>query len=116
MLSILHHLYLQLTEVSLKADIFNIRMSTTTSIIILCFLPLSRWTRDLEDLKEQRIKLLGDCLISSAFLSYVGAFSWEFRDELVYHKWKEAVTEKGIPMSDPFKLESLLTNDVEVSR
>ena len=76
----------------------------------------SRWTRDLEDLKEQRIKLLGDCLISSAFLSYVGAFSWEFRDSLVYQKWQDAVKEKEIPMSDPFRLENLLTNDVEVSR
>ena len=64
----------------------------------------------------QRIRLLGDCLISSAFLSYVGAFSWEFRNDMVYSMWHDDVLERDIPLSQPFKLENLLTNDVEVSR
>lgn len=75
-----------------------------------------RWTNDLEDLKKKRIKLLGDCLVSSAFLSYVGAFSWEFRDDMVFKDWVKDLRERGVPMSDPFKLEDLLTNDVEISR
>ena len=77
---------------------------------------LFRWHNDLDDLKEMRIKLLGDCLLCSAFLSYVGAFSWEFRTELVYDKWINDVREKEIPMSEEFKLENILTNDVEISK
>lgn len=62
------------------------------------------------------MRLLGDCLVSSAFLSYVGAFSWEFRVDMVYTDWVEDLECREVPISDPFKLEELLTNDVEVSR
>ena len=71
---------------------------------------------DLEDLKKKRIKLLGDCLVSSAFLSYVGAFSWEFREEMVSKEWVSDLRKRDVPLSDPYKLEELLTNEVEVSR
>ena len=76
----------------------------------------TRWNIDLEELKKKRIRLLGDCLISSAFLSYVGAFSWEFRNDLVYKDWVNDLREREVPLSDPFRLEDLLTNDVEVSK
>ncbi len=60
--------------------------------------------------------MLGDCLISSAFLSYVGAFSWEYRNEMVYKVWQDDVLERAIPLSQPFKVEDMLTNDVEISK
>ena len=75
-----------------------------------------RWGKDLEHLKSQRVKLLGDCLLSSGFLSYVGAFSWEYRDEMVYKLWQSDILEREIPMSQPYKLEDILTNEVEISR
>ncbi|XP_017580699.2 dynein heavy chain 10, axonemal [Pygocentrus nattereri] len=75
-----------------------------------------RWTEDLEELKKRRVRLLGDCLICAAFLSYEGAFSWDFRNEMVYEVWQKDVMERGIPLSQPFRLESLLTDEVEVSR
>jgi len=77
---------------------------------------LHSWTRDLEDLKGQRIRLLGDCLLGSAFLCYVGAFSWEFRHDMVYDMWMKDVTKRDIPLSQPFRLEKLLTNEVEISK
>ena len=75
-----------------------------------------RWKEDLEDLKQQRVRLLGDCLLSSAFLSYVGAFSWDFRYQMLIEDWLKDVVERKIPLSQPFKLESMLTNDVEISK
>lgn len=77
---------------------------------------LSRWTKDLEQLKEKRVRLLGDCLVSSGFLSYVGAFSWEFRNDLVYKDWQHDLLDRGVPLSQPLKIEDLLTNDVEISK
>ena len=70
----------------------------------------------MEELKKKRVKLLGDCLVSSAFLSYVGAFSWEFRMDMVFKDWVTDLRSRDVPMSDPFKLEDLLTNDVEISK
>lgn len=75
-----------------------------------------RWTQDLEELKQRRVRLLGDCLICAAFLSYAGAFSWNFRNDLVYNVWVKDVQDRGIPLSQPFKVESLLTDEVEISR
>lgn len=71
---------------------------------------------ELEELRQQRVRLLGDCLVCSAFLSYVGAFSWEFRNDLVNKEWQISVMDRGIPLSQPFRLEDILTNDVEISR
>lgn len=70
----------------------------------------------MEELKQKRMRLLGDCLISAAFLSYEGAFSWEFRKDMVYQVWIKDVQEKDIPLSQPFKVETLLTDEVEISR
>lgn len=75
-----------------------------------------RWSNDLLELKAKRIKLLGDSLICAAFLAYVGAFTWEFRRELVFETWYKDLTEKEVPISQPFKLEELLTSDVEISK
>ncbi|KAG9351776.1 hypothetical protein JZ751_023027 [Albula glossodonta] len=75
-----------------------------------------RWTDDLEELKQRRVRLLGDCLVCAAFLSYEGAFSWDFRNEMVYEVWQRDVLERGIPLSQPFRIENLLTDEVEISR
>uniref|UniRef100_A0A8D0HBM0 Dynein axonemal heavy chain 10 n=1 Tax=Sphenodon punctatus TaxID=8508 RepID=A0A8D0HBM0_SPHPU len=75
-----------------------------------------RWTNDLEELKVRKVKLLGDCLLCSAFLSYEGAFSWDFRKEMIYEVWQGEILEREIPLSQPFRVESLLTDDVEISR
>lgn len=38
-----------------------------------------RWTADVERLMQQREKLSGDCLVGASFLSYLGAFTAEYR-------------------------------------
>lgn len=81
-----------------------------------CLHFIFRWNADLQELKKKRVRLLGDCLVGSAFLSYVGAFSWEFRNDLVQQEWLTNLVAKDVPLSNPFKLEDLLTNDVEISK
>lgn len=49
----------------------------------------ARWTIDMEGLIVDKVKLVGDCLSGSAFLSYCGAFNSELRQKMVYGKWKE---------------------------
>lgn len=61
-------------------------------------------------------RLIGDCLVSSGFLCYEGAFSWEFRNNMVYNKWVTDVKKRNIPLSSPFRIEKLLTDDVEISK
>ena len=65
---------------------------------------------------EKIVSLTGDCLTTSAFLSYVGPFNFDFRKKMVYEDWREDIKKRNIPMSLVFKIESLLTNDVEISK
>ncbi|XP_055003053.1 dynein axonemal heavy chain 10 [Sorex araneus] len=75
-----------------------------------------RWLKELAELMHRRVRLLGDCLLCAAFLSYEGAFTWEFRHAMVQEAWQEDLVLREIPLSQPFRLESLLTDDVEISR
>lgn len=36
--------------------------------------------------------LVGDCLIAAAFLSYMGPFLSNYRDEIVQHRWMKEVS------------------------
>uniref|UniRef100_A0A8C2AJS1 Dynein heavy chain 10, axonemal-like n=1 Tax=Cyprinus carpio TaxID=7962 RepID=A0A8C2AJS1_CYPCA len=97
---------------------FEISYCICISVVISCAVCLSAcsWTEDLEELQQRRVRLLGDCLVCAAFLSYEGAFSWDFRNEMVYEVWQADVLERGIPLSQPFRIENLLTDEVEISR
>lgn len=75
-----------------------------------------RWTIDLEVLGVDKVKLVGDCLSGSSFLSYCGAFNFELRKRMVYEHWKRDLAEKNIPCKEDYRLEKFLTNDVEVSK
>ncbi|XP_062273833.1 dynein axonemal heavy chain 10 [Scomber scombrus] len=99
-----------------EAELMERRLIAADKLISGLSSENERWMQDLEELKQRRVRLLGDCLISAAFLSYVGAFSWNFRNEMVDQVWIKDVQERGIPLSQPFKVESLLTDEVEISR
>ena len=38
-----------------------------------------RWAKEMNELDESIKNLVGDCLLTSSFLSYSGAFTFEFR-------------------------------------
>jgi dynein heavy chain len=47
----------------------------------------TRWKGDMADLHANRANLLGDCLVTSSFLSYLGAFNFDFRQNLIINKY-----------------------------
>ena len=60
--------------------------------------------------------MLGDCLTCSSFLSYSGPFDFTYRNKMVYELWQQKINEFEIPQSENFRLEELLTSDVEISQ
>lgn len=58
--------------------------------------------------------LIGDCLLSSSFLSYLGTFTTDYRRDLVYTKFMGDIRGRNIPLSLNFTLEGLLTSDATV--
>jgi len=66
-----------------------------------------RWTQTVSDLKDLQIKLIGNCLLSSAFVGYVSPFSMKFRNQLWRDAWTSDIGQRAIPMTagiDPLKI------------
>jgi dynein heavy chain len=74
----------------------------------------TRWSIDIDNLGKQSVRLIGDCLLGSSFLSYAGAFTTDYRRDLIYNKFLTDVKTRAIPLSDGFTLEKLLTTDAIV--
>ncbi|KAG5468437.1 hypothetical protein LSCM1_02417 [Leishmania martiniquensis] len=75
-----------------------------------------RWTEEKTLLSASRSRLVGDCLAGAAFLSYLGAFTYPYRQEALESIWLPDLRSRGIPLTDGFDVRQLLTNDVEVSQ
>ena len=73
-----------------------------------------RWGEDVVLLEQKAVKLIGDCLIGASFLSYLGAFTTDYRRILIHDKFVKDISERGIPISLPFSLESLLCTDTMI--
>ena len=49
------------------------------------------------------MRLIGDCLLSAAFLSYCSAFTHEFRRSLLQDTWLPGVVQQLLPVTTPFR-------------
>ena len=99
-----------------KADTMERRLEAASRLIAGLGSERSRWTSEMAELDSSREKLIGDCLLSGSFLFYLGAFSYEYRASLVYELWQDDIKEKSLPCSQPFRLEDLLTSEVETTQ
>lgn len=66
-----------------------------------------RWGDEIEKLKSNSLTLVGDCMLAAGFVSYVGAFDKELREELWKNQWTNDLKDRGIPMtegSDPLEV------------
>ena len=66
-----------------------------------------RWGVEIERLKSNALTLVGDCMLAAGFVSYVGAFDKELREDLWKNKWSADLKNRNIPMteaSDPLQV------------
>ena len=103
-------------DLAAKALLMRTRLEAASKLIAGLGSERTRWTADMETLHSTRELLVGDSLLSAAFLSYTGAFNFEFRAAMLIDTWEVDIRERKIVLSDPFKLEKLLTSDVETAR
>lgn len=99
-----------------ETDILQRRLLAADKLISGLSSENARWQKDLENLRDEMEKIIGNCLLSAAFLSYNGPFSFEFRIQMVYNDWQSSILEKEIPLTQPYRIDSQLSNDVEISR
>ncbi|KAH1015210.1 dynein axonemal heavy chain 10 [Dendroctonus ponderosae] len=103
-------------ELQEETDIMMRRLEAADKLISGLSSEKIRWTEDLNQLHIEKERLVGNCLLCSGFLAYCGPFTFEFRRDMVYVDWQDSVQTRQIPASQPFKLETHLTTDVEVSQ
>lgn len=70
----------------------------------------------MEKFKEDKVKLIGDCLSASSFLSYTGPFNFVLRQKMIFDTWKKDLKDKEIPCNEVMKLDTFLTDEVTTSR
>eukprot|EP00927_Polykrikos_kofoidii_P034569 TRINITY_DN29308_c0_g1_i1.p1 TRINITY_DN29308_c0_g1~~TRINITY_DN29308_c0_g1_i1.p1 ORF type:complete len:3708 (-),score=892.28 TRINITY_DN29308_c0_g1_i1:94-10965(-) len=98
-----------------EADSMTRKLNAASQLISGLASERTRWTADLENMSEVRKRLVGDCLVCAGFVSYAGPFNHQFRTEMTYNDWQMKVKERSIEKSDDFKLQTLLTSDVEIA-
>jgi len=75
-----------------------------------------RWSADMVAIQEDKVKLVGDCLTGSAFLSYCGPFNSVLRQKMIFGTWKQDLIDKELPNKEAFRLDTFLTSEVEVAK
>ncbi|CAH1795230.1 unnamed protein product [Owenia fusiformis] len=75
-----------------------------------------RWAESVEGFKKQEDMLPGDVLLTTAFVSYVGCFTKQYRMELMDEKWLPYLKELGnIPITEGLDPLSMLTDAADIA-
>lgn len=106
----------ELQELTDQANTMERRLDAASRLIEGLGSERSRWTGEIGELEQRKERLVGDCLLASSFLSYLGAFTAEYRHRMLYDEWQHDLQQRGVPLTYPFKVQDLLSNDVEMAK
>lgn len=106
----------ELTGLREQATIMERRLTAASRLILGLGSERARWSEDIKKLTSQAERLVGDCVLSAAFLSYAGAFTFDYRQQLVYEIWAPDVATRGLPTTQPFSIEEMMTDDATVQK
>ena len=74
-----------------------------------------RWTESIAQFEITERNYVGDVMVASAFVSYIGAFSLPFREQLVDEKWIKDMIERKMPMTEGVKPLDLLCDVAKIA-
>ncbi len=74
-----------------------------------------RWGNSIIELGEKINVIIGDVLLASAFVSYVGPFNKKFREYIINDKFMEFFKKMKIPMSPDSNTLSILTDEATIA-
>lgn len=72
-----------------------------------------RWSEIASTLRISLDNVIGDVLLSSASIAYLGSFPQRYRDDLL-KSWIKKCTEYEIPCTEEFKLQLTLSDSTEI--
>jgi dynein heavy chain len=74
-----------------------------------------RWAASIESFGVRQRTLIGDVMLASAFVSYTGAFTADFRSSFVNEKWLPDMADRQIPMTDGVKPVEVLATESQIA-
>lgn len=74
-----------------------------------------RWTNNVKNFELEKLTMIGDALVSAAFVSYIGPFNATFRKDLWATQWIDDIVAKAIPFSQG-ELDPLYVLSTEASQ
>lgn len=80
----------------------------------VCFLQV-RWSKSVNSEEEHAQGLIGDTLVSSAAVAYLGAFTASYRRRLI-SQWLQLCEAQNISVSDNFELTEFLSEPIEIQK
>ena len=79
-----------------------------------------RWSAGIQRIRAERDLLIGDCLLASSFISYIGPFTKQYRRMLIDTTLKPLVFAPPvgipIPMTEDVETVGLMCNDAEIAQ
>lgn len=64
----------------------------------------NRWIKTSERLLREKQSLLGDMILSTAFVTYMGPFEGSYREKIMLEEWRQIIQREGILIGETFSL------------
>uniref|UniRef100_H2ZI86 Dynein axonemal heavy chain 2 n=1 Tax=Ciona savignyi TaxID=51511 RepID=H2ZI86_CIOSA len=100
-------------ELKRKAEETELKLTRAGKLVAGLAGEKIRWEATAENLEESMGYLVGDCLVASAFLSYMGPFLSNYRDEMVEKIWLKQVHDLSVPCSPNFTFANFLSKPTQ---
>ncbi|CAD8132456.1 unnamed protein product [Paramecium pentaurelia] len=75
----------------------------------------SRWKLKAQQYKENQKNIIGDCMLNSAIIAYLGVFPIQYR-EICLEYWKSKLQEYNIQISSNYSLQNQLSDPVQINK
>ncbi|KFO26999.1 Dynein heavy chain 8, axonemal [Fukomys damarensis] len=92
------------------ADMCRKKMQAASTLIDGLSGEKVRWTQQSKEFKAQINRLVGDILLCTGFLSYLGPFNQIFRNYLLKDQWEIEMRARRIPFTENLNLISMLVD------
>merc|ERR1711871_173533 len=102
-------------KVEAEAEACQSRLSLAERLVGGLASENARWSKDIDSFQEQGTTLVGDCMLASAFVSYIGAFDAPNRFDLWRDIWLPDLSSRDIPVSDGIDPLGVLATDSAVA-
>mmetsp|Transcript_13743 Transcript_13743/g.31844 ORF Transcript_13743/g.31844 Transcript_13743/m.31844 type:complete len:4493 (+) Transcript_13743:136-13614(+) len=95
-------------------DLTKRRMDSATALITGLAGEKDRWTQQSHDFADQISRLVGDCALACAFMSYCGPFNKTFRDTLLNVYFAKDLVSRKVPLTTSLQITKMLATDADV--